>query len=115
LASRVAPAYGADVRFSMVMAVVASALVVSGLVWGVSEFLLGFFYAIPVVLVSLMSAKRSEPRGRVQLHLVLWMTTRPLAFFIGIGWFGWYGGPVLLGVVIALESLALHARRRGSA
>jgi hypothetical protein len=97
------------------MAVVAAALAISALVWGVSGFLLGFFYAIPVVFVSLISAKRSEPRGRVQLHLVLWMTTRPLAFFIGLAWFGWVGGVALLGVVIALESLALHARRRGSA
>jgi hypothetical protein len=38
-----------------------------------------------------------------------------LAFFIGFGWLGSMGGVAMLGVVIVLESLTLHARSRGSA
>ena len=102
-------------RLRTVLAPIAAALAIVAVVWGVSGFLLGFFYSIPVVLISTSAAKRSEPKGRVQLFLVLWLTTRPLAFFVGFKWAGWIGGFVLLGVVILLESLATHAHRGASA
>ena len=102
-------------RLRTLIALIAAALAIVTIIWGLSGFLLGFFYAIPVVLISTSAAKWSEPKGRVQLFLALWLTTRPLAFFVGFKWAGWIGGLVLLGVVMLLESVAIHAHRRASA
>jgi hypothetical protein len=99
-------------RLRNVLALVAAAIVVGGLIWGLSGALLAFFYAIPVVLIATVAARRSEPPGYVGLNLVLWLTTRPLAFFVGYAWHGWIGAAALLIAVLILESLAMRAHRR---
>jgi hypothetical protein len=100
------------VRLRVFLALVAGAIVLPGLIWGLSGALLAFFYAIPVVLIATAAGKRSDPPGRVGLNLVLWVTTRPLAFFIGYAWHGWIGAALLLLVVLVLESVAIRAIRR---
>jgi hypothetical protein len=102
-------------RLRTALALVAVVLAIAAVVWGMSGFLLGFFYAIPVVLIATIAAKRGEPEGRVSPNVVLWLTTRPLAFFVGVAWRGWIGGVIVLGIVLLLESLATHAHRRKSA
>jgi hypothetical protein len=99
-------------RLRFLLALVLGAVVVAGVVWGLSGALLAFFYAIPVVLIATVAAKRSDPPGRVGLNVVLWLTTRPLAFFIGYAWQGWIGAAALFAAVLVLESIAMRASRR---
>lgn len=100
------------VRLRFVLALVLGAIVIAGAVWGLSGALLVFFYAIPVVFIATIAAKRSDPPGRVGLSIVLWLTTRPLAFFVGYALWGWIGAVALLVAVLVLESVAMRATRR---
>jgi hypothetical protein len=64
------------------------------------------------VFLFVIAASRGEPRWRVQLYLVMWTITRPLAFFVGLAWHGWLGGIALFGIVFVLETIALRAHGR---
>jgi hypothetical protein len=99
-------------RLRFALAVVLGAIVVAGVVWGLSGALLAFFYAIPVLFIATVAAKRSDPPSRVRLNIVLWLTTRPLAFFVGYAWWGWIGAAALLAAVLVPETVAMRASRR---
>ena len=90
-------------------------LALAALIWGLDGFLLAFVYAVPVSIIVVVAAYRGQPKWRVQLYLVMWTITRPVAFFVGLTAGGWFLALLLLAIAIGLESVARYAHSRGAA
>ena len=87
-------------------------LAVAALIRGLDGFLLAFAYAVPVTVIVVAAASRAQPRWRVQLYLVMWTITRPIAFFAGLAAGGWLLAVLFVAIVFGLESIARRAHRR---
>ena len=98
-------------QLSWVLAMLGGVLAFAGIVWGLDGFMLAFVYAIPVTVIVVAAAARSHPKWRVQLYLVMWMITRPVALFVGLAIGGWPLAVVFLVLVVGMESVARRAHR----
>jgi len=99
-------------RLRNALALIAALIALAGLIWGLDGLLLAFAYSVPLVLILYAAARRSEPRWRVQLYLVMWTIARPVAFFMGTAAWGWPAGVALLAATFIFEIIARIARAR---